>query len=285
MSIDPLIDLSRDSATTANLHNRNDDPMWIESCAPQAAPRICYSPEGGGEEAPSSPVYRPVSSLWAGESAQDHAALETVQPQIMFGPGIQLSDNTNSSEGEQVQNISELVTRMEIDSVDEMETAAPGSGCTDGLEPTLERSEDEAEVEMEAAGFDDPAAWSLFRALPDPVLGTPPPPPQRQPPPRQSRLRKTMASTRSSLRLAARPSTVPVDQRAQEKLMKELSFINSQPPAPDAAVTNYIDMYGADLPEEAIKAIRAATRMGNKELAKVLAAMAEEAAAVDVEVQ
>lgn len=93
-----------------------------------------------------------------------------------------------------------------------------------------------------------------------------------------------MASTRSSLRLAARPSPVPVAQRAQQKLMKELNFLNNQPSAPDAAVTAYIDMYEGDLPEQAIKAIRAAIRLGNKKLAKVLAAMAEEAVAVDVEV-
>lgn len=35
-----------------------------------------------------------------------------------------------------------------------------------------------------------------------------------------------MASTRSSLRLAARPSPAPVAQRAQQKLMRELNFIH-----------------------------------------------------------
>jgi len=86
-----------------------------------------------------------------------------------------------------------------------------------------------------------------------------------------------MASTRSSLRLAARPSPVPVAQRAQHKLMRELDFVNGQPPAPDAAVTAYVDMYADDLPEQAIVAIRAATKMGNKKLVKVLAAMTEQA--------
>jgi hypothetical protein len=41
-------------------------------------------------------------------------------------------------------------------------------------------------------------------------------------------------------------------------------------------VTAYVDMYGGDLPEEAIKAIRAAMRRGNKKLAKALEAMADE---------
>jgi hypothetical protein len=44
-------------------------------------------------------------------------------------------------------------------------------------------------------------------------------------------------------------------------------------------------MYGGDLPEQAIKAIRAATRLGNKKLAKAFAAMVEESDAVEMEVQ
>jgi hypothetical protein len=92
-----------------------------------------------------------------------------------------------------------------------------------------------------------------------------------------------MEAKRSSKRLAAKPSTVPVSQRAQQKLMRELDFLNSQETEPDAAVTAYVDMYGDDLPEQAIKAIRAATRMGNKKLAKVLAVLAEEADAADME--
>jgi len=60
--------------------------------------------------------------------------------------------------------------------------------------------------------------------------------------------------------------------------MRELSFVNNQSAAPDAAITAYIDMYQGDLPEQAVQAIREATR-----LAKVLAAMAEEAGAADVE--
>jgi hypothetical protein len=49
-----------------------------------------------------------------------------------------------------------------------------------------------------------------------------------------------MAPTRSSLRLAAKPSSVPVAQCAQHKLMRELNFINPQIPAQDAVVTAYI---------------------------------------------
>jgi hypothetical protein len=66
--------------------------------------------------------------------------------------------------------------------------------------------------------------------------------------------------------------------------MRELGFINSQAPAPDAAVTAYVDMYAGDLPEQAIKAIQAATRMVNKKLAKVLAAMAKKSDAAEMDV-
>jgi hypothetical protein len=58
--------------------------------------------------------------------------------------------------------------------------------------------------------------------------------------------------------------------------MCELDFINPQTLVPDTAVTAYVDMYASDLHEEAIKAIKSATHMGNKKLAKVLVAMVEE---------
>ena len=87
-----------------------------------------------------------------------------------------------------------------------------------------------------------------------------------------------MAPTLSSLRLAARPSNVPVAQRAQRKLMCELDF-NGQSLAPHAVIIEFVDMFGQDLPEQAVEAIRAATKMGNKELSKALAAMAAESAA------
>ena len=93
-----------------------------------------------------------------------------------------------------------------------------------------------------------------------------------------------MVATHLSLRLAARPSTVPVAERATRKLMRELDFINNPSPAPDAAVTAYVDMYADDLPEQAVMAIRAATRLSNKELAEALAAIAQETEEVEMEV-
>jgi hypothetical protein len=66
--------------------------------------------------------------------------------------------------------------------------------------------------------------------------------------------------------------------------MRELAFINSKSAAPDATVMTYIDMYGEDLPEDAVQAIRAATRLGNKELSKVLVAIASESGVAQMEV-
>lgn len=65
--------------------------------------------------------------------------------------------------------------------------------------------------------------------------------------------KKTLAATRSSLRQAARPSTIPMAERATRKLMRELEFVSSQQqPAPDAVVAEYIDLYAGDLPEMAV---------------------------------
>ena len=58
--------------------------------------------------------------------------------------------------------------------------------------------------------------------------------------------------------------------------MRELDFINGESPAPDAAITEFVESFGQDLPEEAVKAIRVAAKLGNKELCKALAAIAAE---------
>jgi hypothetical protein len=65
--------------------------------------------------------------------------------------------------------------------------------------------------------------------------------------------------------------------------MRELDFVNRPTPQPDAAVTAYVDLYGEDLPEQAIKAIRLVTRVGNKKLSKSLEALVQEAEAVELE--
>jgi hypothetical protein len=66
--------------------------------------------------------------------------------------------------------------------------------------------------------------------------------------------------------------------------MRELDFINGKSLAPDAAITEFVDMFGQELLEEAIKAIRAAMKMGNKELSEALAAMAAESGVAKMEV-
>ncbi|CAD6205347.1 unnamed protein product [Miscanthus lutarioriparius] len=111
-----------------------------------------------------------------------------------------------------------------------------------------------------------------------------PTPPARAPKNRGAGKRRTLAATRSSLCQAARPSPIPVAERATRNLMRELEFINSQQQqAPDAAVDEYVDLYAGNLPEMAVEAIKAATRMGNKKLTKVLEAIVQEADAVEME--
>jgi hypothetical protein len=46
--------------------------------------------------------------------------------------------------------------------------------------------------------------------------------------------------------------------------MHELAFIKSKSVALDAAVMAYIDMYGEDLPDNAVQAIRVVTRLGTR---------------------
>lgn len=86
----------------------------------------------------------------------------------------------------------------------------------------------------------------LFSCIPSLVLPQPASPPMRAAH-LPTRGRKVTASTRSSKRLAARPSSIPLAQRAQQKLTRELDFINAQSPAPDATITAYVDMYAQDL--------------------------------------
>ena len=66
--------------------------------------------------------------------------------------------------------------------------------------------------------------------------------------------------------------------------MKELSFIDhSQQQVPDEVVTEYLDMYANDLPEQAVRAIQKAAKLGNKKLVKMLEAVVQDAGAVEME--
>lgn len=93
-----------------------------------------------------------------------------------------------------------------------------------------------------------------------------------------------MVATRSSLRQAARPSPVPVSQRAQRKLMRELQFMETPEGPLDAAAMEYIDLYRQNMSEEAVGKIRVAARLGSKKLVKALAAVAAEVGGLEMEV-
>jgi hypothetical protein len=155
------------------------------------------------------------------------------------------------------------------DLVTPMEEEVDGQGAGDADDCT------EAEDSSACASF----CKKMFRKVPEPLLPRPASSPavEKQPSRSRTRRRKPLAPTRSSLRQAARPSSVPVAQRAQLKLMRELDFINGGSSASDAAITDYVDSYGQDLPEEAVNAIRSAARLDDMELSKALAAIAADA--------
>jgi len=76
---------------------------------------LCYSPDSsdgnldGGRL--GSPEYHPVSSLWAGPPS---AQPKKYQKEIVFGPGVQL-EGSDKRPDHLLMDISDLVTRMEID--------------------------------------------------------------------------------------------------------------------------------------------------------------------------
>jgi len=221
--------------------------------------------------APQSPAYIPVSALWWGNKQTN--CTPTVQDEIVFGPGVQQQEPGGSQAGsmDEVGVISGLVTKMDIDTATERgPTAAAMTSSPAGVPPPPPENQQPPNLYT-----------GLFCELPAPVLQAPAP---GEPAPRARKMKKPTVSTRSSSRLAARPSAVPVAQRAQRKLMQELSFIdNNQQQAPDAAVTEYLDLYADDLPEQAVKAIQTAARLGNKRLVKILEAVVQEADALEME--
>ena len=78
---------------------------------------------------------------------------------------------------------------------------------------------------------------------------------------------------KTSVQIRLKKTEFPVSQRAQHKLTRELDFSWScQHNASDDAITAYVDMYKEGLPQEAVKAISAATRLGNKKISAAVAA-------------
>lgn len=283
--------------------SRDFDPMLDESLG-------VFSFPGEGLQMPS-PVYVPVSASFVprsdlyntngqgrGSGLEDtYGQGRNAEDEILFGPGVQLAATPQMGEDSnaagpkiqgmvdhQVMAISDRVTMMEIDQVgDQVEEAAhvgliPEEESLAQKEPVEDvREEYVQEDEYETAAQKGCAAFckNIFKDAAAPLL----------PKPAVIAGRKKVAvATRSSLRQAAKPSQVPVSQRAQQKLMRELQFIDTPKGAPDAAATEFIDLYGHDLTEKALEAISAAAQLGNKELVSALAALAAEGGSVEMEV-
>ncbi|CAD6240323.1 unnamed protein product [Miscanthus lutarioriparius] len=242
----------RDSDGDRTTLYQEDDPMAHEhACTRLSRAPQCYSLDDNADNRAGSPESRPVSKLQAPRPEE-----------VVFGPGVQLDAPQLSNFGPSTEDVSDVD------------------------DPAIRDATDRHNYDEETAeGPNDYDAFCarIFKPAPAPILLRPDLPPPPPPTSSRGRRRAPAASTRSSTRLAARPSSVPIAERAQHKLMRELSFINDKSTAPDAAVTTYIDMYGDGLPEEAVKAIRVATRMGNKELSRELAAIAAESGAAEME--
>lgn len=231
--------------------------------------------------------------------------------EVVFRPGVQLEGADAGPDA--MEDIMDRVTNMDIDEtaqgtgsspvpLDARVMAAQAEKEKDPVahvkdryevmpvagreEDAVEDAADQGEVDAYASAEQDEAdayasfAASMFKPTPAQVLQRP-----EQSAPVSTRSRKQYAApSRSSKRQAERPSAVPVAERAQLKLMRDLDFVNnSKTPAPDAAVTAYIDSYGHDLLSAAVKVLRAATKMGNKELSRVLEAIAAEVGTAELE--
>ena len=114
-------------------------------------------------------------------------------------------------------DISDMVTRMDIDPMCDRDGAiAAASSGSSPHKPPLRQGETGTEAARDIYS-------GLFRELEGPILQAPP---QLVPstPVTKTRAKKktTLPATRTSLRQAARPSNIPVAERATLKLMREL---------------------------------------------------------------
>jgi hypothetical protein len=192
-----------------------------------------------------------------------------------------------SSDDGNIDDTSHQATRTEVSMATVHATATPSTNSGREGDPTVGHDLCDDPIADRVDDIHDFCS-TIFKSVPEPLLprptSSPTSPPKRVYSRRTGRKQKNMVASRSSVRLAAHPSTVPVAERATRKLMRELDFLNNPSPAPDAAVTAYVDMYADDLPEQAVMAIRAAMRLSNKELAEALATIAQETGEVEMEV-
>lgn len=283
-----------------------DDPMVHEHGCSQFGVPLCFSPDCNDSVTCASPEYKPVSTTFRPACPDPHAndnfsqyPKPLAQPsEVVFGPGAQLDGPEPSAAA--MDDILDRVTNMDIDETARDSTAqGTGGPANDGKVAQVEKDMYEVlsvpgepnDAVLPVPGESNDAhqaatdayasfAAGMFRATPTPLLQRP-----DLSAPINSRTKKKLAApTRSSVRQAARPSAVPVAERAKLKLMRELEFVSdNRAPAPDAAVTAYAQLYGHGLPDAAVKVLRAATKMGNKELTKVLEAIAAEVGTAELE--
>ncbi|GJN11417.1 hypothetical protein PR202_ga29610 [Eleusine coracana subsp. coracana] len=170
--------------------------------------------------------------------------------EILFGPGIQTPAQTSSSE----------------------DPATP-TACGGGPDP----AQDDSELQDCSV-----LSRAFAELLPPVVFPSTASPPRHLPRPRTAPATAPQSRPKSTRRAAK--SSIPVSQRAQRRLVKELHFIAPKEPVTDQAVTEYLKMYQEPLPAKAIAEIRKATRLASKPVAGALAAVAASEAAASGEI-
>ncbi|KAG0541121.1 hypothetical protein BDA96_03G468800 [Sorghum bicolor] len=266
VSRDPMIDSfgcsGSGEATWTSTFSVKDDPMIHEYGCSQGTVPLRASPNSD-IDIPRPPECRPVSTMWRPAEPRE----------VVVGPEVQMDDPERRPESLMADIPDQVVFGK---------GSALGTGdVSDVDDHAIQETTDQYTLDEETAeGPDDACAAfcaRMFKPASAPIL----PRPDSPPPPRS---KAPTAATRSSKRLAAQQSSVPVAERAQHRLRRELSFIDGKSAAPDAAIKAYVQSHGNDLPEQAIKAITAATRLDDMALSRALAAIAAELGAAEMEV-
>ena len=227
------------------------------------------------------PTCRPVCTLWVGESSRCRLETQpsTYQPKVLFGPP--------------TDNLSDLVHKMDIDTVP-THTTSPSSraaGATsasdvddpDGLQGDGEDAVGELEGDNGGSSFSQwplqvhPGPYPPGRNLPRLPCGHRKASNQGQA--QAGGLHQIQHSPGVQALFCSGRTARPAEAHEGARLHQRLD-----PCTRCCAVKAYLDLYAQDPSEEAVKAIRAATRLGNKKHSKALAAVAADTGVAETEV-
>lgn len=192
-----------------------------------------------------SPDYIPCSKEWRRDATEGHAALPRTSPDGLHHDGpVQLEPSEEVVFGPGIQLLDQQAQYVDAQ--------------LDG--PAREMGEAEA------------TNCRAFIDLEPPVL-SPPHTPREASVPQPRKQCKPASSRPKSSRQVVQKSTIPVSLRAQQRLVKELSFVAPAEQVSDKAIEEYLRMYKEPLPKKVIAALKKATRLGNMKMCMALAAL------------